>query len=196
MIGGYAIEAFTGTTRLHGDLDIAVFRRDVPALQEHLGGQFHLWSVGSGSLRPLLFPDAGIHAPELPNWAGQVWIRRKSTEPWLIDVVTTKDRAGMWTSRLDPDLALPLEDVVWVPEEGPFAGMHVQRPEFVLAHKARHDNPKDRSDLQLTLPLLDGRARAVLCDLLARWHPGHEWLRKIADHEARREFTSDLRRQS
>jgi hypothetical protein len=154
-----------------------------PALHEHLGGRFHLWSVGSGSLRPPLFPAAGIHTAELPQWAGQVWVRRRSTEPWLVDVVTTKDRDGRRTSRLDPDLALRLEEVVWVPEAGgPLAGVRVQRPEFVLAHKARHGEPKDQTDLESTLPLLDARALASLHDLVARAHPGHPWLARIASH--------------
>lgn len=183
IAGGYAIEAFTGRTRFHGDIDVAVFRRDVPALQEHLGGEFHLWSVGSGSLRPLLFPSAGIHTAELPKWAGQLWLRRRSTEPWLVDVLTTKDRDGRWTCRLDPDLALPLEEVVWVPRSGSWAGVRVLRPEFVLAHKARHDKPKDQADLEWTLPLLDARSRTMLSDLIARAHPGHSWLERIAAHD-------------
>ena len=181
LVGGFAIDAFTGTPRTHGDIDIGIFRRDVPALHDHLGGQFHLWSAGSGSLRPLLYPEAGIDSPELPAWAGQLWVRRRSTEPWLVDVLTAKDRDGRWTSRLDPGVALPIEDVVWIPETGRFAGLRVLRPEFVLAYKARHDTEKDRVDLERTLPLLDTRSRESLHDLVATAHPGHVWLPMIAD---------------
>ncbi len=181
LAGGYAIDAFTGTTRPHADVDVGIFRRDVPALHDHLGDRFHLWSAGSGSLRPLRYPEAGIDPPEFPTWAGQLWVRRRSTEPWLIDVLTTRDRDGAWTCRLDPDLAVPLGEAVWVPETGRFAGLRVLRPEYVLAHKARHDNAKDRDDLERALPLLDDGSRTALLDLVATAHPGHAWLAAIAD---------------
>ena len=38
IVGGHAIEAFTGTRRPHEDVDLVIFSRHVPQLREHLRG--------------------------------------------------------------------------------------------------------------------------------------------------------------
>jgi hypothetical protein len=37
VVGGWAIEAFTGARREHEDVDVSILARDVPALREHVG---------------------------------------------------------------------------------------------------------------------------------------------------------------
>ena len=51
--GGWAVEAFTGTPRLHGDLDVECLRDDLALLRRHLAARYELWSAHSGSLTPL-----------------------------------------------------------------------------------------------------------------------------------------------
>lgn len=53
LVGGHAIEAFTGIPRPHEDADLGFFGRDIPELRRHFEGRYHLWSVDSGTLRPL-----------------------------------------------------------------------------------------------------------------------------------------------
>ena len=43
IVGGHAIEAFTGARRPHEDVDLVIFARDVPAFRAHLGVAFLLW---------------------------------------------------------------------------------------------------------------------------------------------------------
>ena len=76
IAGGFALDAFTGLTRSHDDIDIAVFRRDIPALRAHLGASYHFWAAGSGALRPLTAEE-----PQLPGWADQCWVREHSGAP-------------------------------------------------------------------------------------------------------------------
>jgi hypothetical protein len=168
IAGGWALDAFTGDTREHSDIDVAVFRRDVPALRAHLGGH-HCWAVGSGALRPLTADE-----PELPEWAGQCWVRDHAAAPWRADFVASPDRDGAWVFRRDPTVVRPLGEVVWHDR----SGIAYERPEITLAWKAKHRRPKDEADLARTWPRLDADAREWLRGTLSRLHPGHPWLER------------------
>ena len=53
LVGGWAIEAFTGAPREHEDVDLSILACDVPALRAHVGeDEWHLWSNDGGTLRP------------------------------------------------------------------------------------------------------------------------------------------------
>ena len=49
VAGGWAVEAFSGVHREHHDLDVAIFKCDVPALLDLVGARYDVWSVSSGS---------------------------------------------------------------------------------------------------------------------------------------------------
>jgi hypothetical protein len=170
VVGGWAIEAFTGVPRRHEDLDAMIWRRDLPAFRELLGDRFHLWGAGSGLLRPLddEFPD--LH-PE----AGQVWLRRDATSPWVLDCLVAEDRDGRWVSRRDPGHVAPLGEVTWVADDG----VRYQRPEVVLHHKALRHRPKDLADLRETRPLLEPGRVDWLRDAVRRLDPHHPWLTEL-----------------
>ena len=51
IVGGYAIEAFTGIEREHEDIDMCIFVEDVPAFRAHLEPRYHLWSNDGGTFR-------------------------------------------------------------------------------------------------------------------------------------------------
>ncbi len=59
-------------------------------------------------------------------------------------------------------------------------GLCYQMPEVTLAFKAAHQRPKDIADLEAALPLLDDDAKAWLSQTIARLHPGHDWLERLA----------------
>ena len=169
IAGGVAIEAFTGVHREHEDIDISIFRRDVPRLRLALDGRYHVWSAAVGALRPVndRFPD--IH----PD-ADQVWLREHAMAPWRADVVVNPDREGLWVSRRDPEFAAPLSTVTWVRD-----GVRYLRPEIGLSFKAKQLRPKDQHDFAAALPLLDERAREFLADYLARKEPEHPWRERL-----------------
>jgi hypothetical protein len=175
--GGWAIDAFTGKPRGHKDIDVALFRRDVPALRRHAAGRFHLWAVGSGALRPL--DDA---RPRIPGWAGQLWVREHAAAPWLLDVLLNPGGPRRWVFKRDRSIALPLEVATWVASDG----IRYLRPELVLAHKLRHARPEDDLDLHATLPLLGADARTRLSDIVVRLEPSHRWRESIDAAATRR----------
>jgi Aminoglycoside-2''-adenylyltransferase len=175
--GGWAIDAFTGRTRPHKDVDVTVFRRDVAALRRHAAGRFDLWAAGSGALRPL--DDA---RPGVPRWAGQLWMREQATAPWLLDVLLNPGGPRRWVFKRDRSVSLLLDDATWVAPDG----VRYLRPELVLAHKLRHARPVDDEDLRATLPLLDASSLSRLHDVLVRLDPSHRWREPVDAASQRR----------
>lgn len=171
VVGGYAVEAFTGVARPHEDIDVAFFFEDVPKFREFIGDRYHLWSAGSGTLRPL-----DDHFPDLPPWAGQIWMREHAAAPWLIDFNLQHKEDGLWVSKRDPGHRLPLEEASWRHNDG----VRYQNPEIVLLHKALEHRRKDDADLAATWPLLSPGQRGWLDEALARLYPGHPWLSLLA----------------
>ena len=167
VVGGYAIQAFTGRPRMHHDLDIGFFRSDLPVLCEHLGSDDDLWSVGSGLLRQINddFPD--LHAE-----SGQVWFRRHAWSPWLVDLLASPGQGDVWEHKRDPEFRAPLDEVTWADGDG----IRYLAPDLVLGMKARACRPRDDADFHATRDLLTDPDRARLREFLERFHPQHAWL--------------------
>jgi hypothetical protein len=172
IVGGWAIEAFTGHAREHEDVDLSILACDVPALRAHVGERWHLWSNAGGTLRPL-----DDRFPDVLDREGQIWVRAHAQAPWVIDLPLTPDTDGLWTSKRWPEHVAPVEAVTWVGADG----LRYLAPEIVLHFKARLARPKDDLDLARTLPLLDDARRAWLRDAVRRTEPGHRWLAVLDD---------------
>jgi hypothetical protein len=168
IFGGWSIDAFTGRSRAHEDIDVAVLRADLPALLEHLLPQHCVWSNAGGTLRPLRSPE------ELLDGCRQLWVRRDGASPWLFDVGLNPHEGDTWICARHPDLRLPMSEVIY--EEG---GIFYQRPEITLLLKAWRDLRKDREDLAAAVPLLAPDRVAWLRATLERTHPGHAWLTSL-----------------
>lgn len=167
IVGGWAIQAFTGVQRPHEDLDVCILARDVPRLVEHFLGTHHVWATGAGMLCPVLAVEQ-----ELPSWLHQLWVRHDASSPWLLDFIVTPDRGGKWIFQREPSYVDELERVTWLADDG----ITYQKPEITLAFKAALDRDKDWHDLNSTVPLLDPPARSWLADTVARLYPDHDWL--------------------
>ncbi len=171
IVGGWSIEAFTGVSREHEDIDLSLLACDLTAFREHVGDRWNLWSNHAGTLRP--FDD---RHPEVLDVQSQVWVRRSAADPWVIDLPITPDRDGLWTSKRDPAHVAPLEDVTWV--DG--GGVRYLRPEVTLLYKAVLHRPKDDRDLAVTWPLLGVAEQDWLREALGRLYPSHAWLQRVS----------------
>ena len=167
LVGGYALEAFTGAEREHEDIDVSMLACDAPALREFVGDRWHLWTIDNGALRPMT-----EQYPDLPTPESQIWVRRDSGSPWVIDLPVTPDADGLWRNKKLPDHVAPLDDVTWVTGDG----VRMLNPEIVLMFKARLERTKDRRDLAKTWPLLGEEQRAWLLETVETLFPGHAWL--------------------
>lgn len=175
VVGGYAVEAFTGIARHHADIDITIFRRDLPRLRRLVEGRLDIWSAGSGALRPV-----NDDWPEPHEGAGQVWLRAHAGAPWVADVILQEDQDGRWLSRRNPDHVADLDAVTWVAPDG----VRYIAPEIALEHKARLRRPKDEADLAAAWPLLSATQRRFVLDGARREAADHPWLTRLGDGEA------------
>ncbi len=172
VVGGWAIEAFTGAPREHEDVDVSILVRDVPALRAHVGDSWQLWNIADGALRPLTDRWPDVQHPE-----SQIWGRRHPTAPWAFDLPLTPDRDGLWTNKRLPDHVAPVEEVTWVAGDG----IRYLNPQIVLLYKSRNGpRVKDDRDLAHAWPLLEEPARAWLREKVALLQADHPWLDRMS----------------
>ena len=171
IVGGYAIEAFTGVRREHEDVDVVIWRRDLPEFVEMVRDRYHVWSVGAGTLRPI-----NDDWPEPHDLSGQVWLREHSGAPWVLDCLFNDDADGRWVSRRDESWTAPLEEVTWVADDG----LRYMNPEVVLYHKAMQARPKDELDRDRAWPMLTPEKQEWLRGAISDFYGAdHAWLRNL-----------------
>lgn len=166
VVGGWAIDAFTGIGREHSDVDVSIFAADVPALRAHVGDRWHLWNLAGGDMRPLTDKHPDVFGP-----ASQLWVREHGDAPWAIDLPLTPDTNGLWANKYFPEHTARLDDVTWVADDG----LRYLNPEVVLLFKARLHRSKDQYDLDRTWPLLSHHQQTWLRDAVRRYYPDHPW---------------------
>lgn len=169
IVGGWAIEAFTGQSRHHDDIDVGFFRADLPVMLAHLSPTVCVWSNASGTLRPLTRPD------DLLTDCRQLWVRRDGSSPWLMDLAMTPHDGDTWISPHDDAVRLPVDAALFQAGDGVF----YLRPEIVLSFKARAHRPQDETDFDAVLPLLEPARRSWLHDAIARKRPDDPWLERL-----------------
>jgi len=175
LVGGWAIEAFTGAPREHEDLDVSMLACDVPAFREFIGDRWHLWTVADGSLRPLIDRFPSLPAPDC-----QIWVRRDGSSPWVMDLPVTPDVDGRWQNKRFADHIVDLDEATWVGDDG----VRALNPEIALLFKARLERRKDRRDFDRTWPLLDERQRTWLRESIETLLPDHAWLELVGTGDA------------
>jgi len=166
VVGGHSIEAFTGVTRFHEDIDLVVYTEHVPQLREQFRGVFHLWSNYGGTFR--IIDD---EHPEPLHPLSQVWMRVDARSPWRIDCPLNPSRDGRWVSKRDDSFVADLEEVTWVAADG----VRYLNPEVTLMFKAKFARAKDEIDLANAWPLMSEEQRSWLREAVRRTYPGHAW---------------------
>ena len=172
VAGGWAIEAFTGVSRAHDDIDPSVLRSDLPLLRRHLAGHLDVWAASGGALSPML-PDDNPHGAAdevLPADCSQVWTRPSASGPWEFDVLLDAGTADEWVYKRDPRIRMPMSEALWESD-----GILFIQPEIQLLYKAKGRRAKDQADFDTTLPRLDDHRRHWLADALDRTIPEHPW---------------------
>ncbi len=169
VAGGWSAELGAVPRRFHEDLEVAVPRRDLPALRDWLR-DYHLWDTHQAALR-LVTPDL-----ILPVDHEQLWMRRDAYSPWLLDLMLTPVDGGTWFYKRDQRVSRPIESVIRAGADG----IPNQRPEITLLFKARRRWEKDELDFAAVVPELDASDRAWLRDAIALTEPArHPWLARL-----------------
>ena len=141
VFGGWAIEAFTGRSREHEDVDVGVLRADLPALLDHVLPTHCVWSNLSGTLRPLRTPD------ELPDGCRQLWVRKDGASPWLFDVGLNPHDGDSWICVRDNTIRLPMERAPVPPKPARRAPVLAKRAYRILVIEDNRDAAKSMKKL-------------------------------------------------
>lgn len=169
IAGGWAVEAFTGVHRHHGDLDPSIPRHELARLRHHLAGRLDVWSADQETLRVLLPGDIGQDS--LADSCENVWVRSSGAEPWEFDIILMDVTDDTWIFKRDARIRRRLDDIVWCVDGVPYL-----RPEVQLLHKAAGLRPQDQADFDATVSLLDPTDRRWLRDAIEFTHSIHPWL--------------------
>jgi hypothetical protein len=169
IVGGWAVDAFTGIPREHEDIDVAFFRADLSVVLARLSPELCVWSNLSGTLRPLR------RAEDLLDGARQLWVQRDGDSPWLMDLAMTPHDGDTWISPRDERIRRRLDDATFVAADG----TRYLRPELVLFMKARSPRASGERDFATILPMLDPERRDWLREAIELVHPGHRWLDRL-----------------
>ncbi|APE34049.1 hypothetical protein BOX37_08740 [Nocardia mangyaensis] len=169
IAGGWALDLFAGAiSRAHEDIEIAVPRTDFPQIAAAFP-EYRWDVVGGGRLWPY---ERAAADPELH----QTWLRDPFTGTYHLDVFREPHDGDTWICRRDPSITLPYSQLILTSS----ARIPYLIPEVVLLFKAKAHRPKDDTDFHRVLPLLPPTRLARLNTWLAKVHPGHPWLTRIA----------------
>ena len=167
MAGGWAVDLFVRRlTRLHKDIEIALFRHDQSALQEHLAG----WSLRKvvDHRRVSWLPGEWLTLPVHE-------IHGRGPEGQALEILLNEYDRGRWVFRRDSAITRPAKLIYARSAEGvPFL-----RPEIVLLYKSRGAGPDDHADFEQAVGLLDHESRTWLGAAVRRHVPGHRWLHDL-----------------
>ncbi|WP_128800967.1 MULTISPECIES: hypothetical protein [unclassified Streptomyces] len=168
VAAGWALDLFRGEqTRPHGDLEIAVPSTAFPEVRDRFPE--YVWdAVGSGRV----WAAAGATTLAATH---QTWLRDPATGRFLFDVFREPHEGGTWICRRDESLRLPYDSII----ERTRDGIPYLVPELVLLFKAKAARPKDETDFEGTLPLLNEVRRGRLGAWLDRLYPGHPWSKRL-----------------
>lgn len=170
IAGGWAIDAFTKTSRVHGDLDIGVPRTDLEDFIEFVSPHLDVWAA-AGSLTPI-FPG---RRTQIPSQCSNLWLRTSGADPWQYDVMLENVQDETWIYKRDSNVTRPLADCLWTEN-----GITYLRPEIQLLLKAKHPRPKDTEDFERCLPRLETTSRTWLTQKLLAERPHHPWLKQLS----------------
>ncbi len=172
VAGGWAIDLYLNEqTRTHGDIEIAIPRREQYLLYEFLekwelnyveSGAFKAWKAGHW----IELPIHEIHA---------------TLDGFHLEILFNEITSERWYFRRDPAISLPLDKTI-IKNEG---GIPILCPEAVLLYKAKHNEEKDLHDLKHTLQKLAKDSMGWLHKSIAYIHgKEHPWLAIIEEEKS------------
>ncbi len=181
VAGGWAIDLAIGVvTRAHDDIDVSVFRQELPAIRSHFG-DWDLRVVSHGEMRrwngePLAPQEHQLWArfDKGPRPTGVVDF---SMDPTFFELLIEDQMDGQWTYRRDPAVKRPLAEFGRTTQGIPFVGPAIQ-----LLYKSKPHpkyDAKNDVDFDRCWPHLSQGERVWLNDSLRLVSPGHRWLQRL-----------------
>lgn len=169
VAGGWAIDLFIGrTSRLHDDVDVAVFRED----QQAIHAFWPHWSkrkVVAGTLR--IWPRDEWLSPPIH----EIHMQSPDDPQQVMEFLLNERNGDQWVFRRHPAVTLPAQRLI----RAGAGGVPILAPNVVLLYKAKNPRPKDEADFQVAIPHLAAADREWLARALEIVQPDHHWLAKL-----------------
>jgi hypothetical protein len=177
VAGGWAVDLHLGrVTRAHGDVDVAVYRRDQAAVHAFLAARgWTFQKVTAGRLEPwdvaewLAPPVHEVHAAAPSGDA-------------RLELLLNEGDDLVWRFRKAPDVVVRARSLV---ERRSAGGIPFFAPEVPLLYKALTSDrrPADDTDFASALPTLGGEPRAWLREALRALASRHPWIAALGGDE-------------
>lgn len=170
--GGHALELHVGDQwRTHEDFDVGISRYQASQVYRWLK-DWEMYVAAAGRLSRW---DGGpLRADRGEN---NVRLRRSSDSAWVFDLTVGEGNEGQWIYRRDASVTRPWETAVLRTR----SGIPYLAPELQLLFKSKDPRPKDHTDAQRVIPVLNKRQRAFLAVHLVADHPWHRFLRTVTN---------------
>ncbi|MGJ8690489.1 MAG: nucleotidyltransferase domain-containing protein [Gammaproteobacteria bacterium] len=173
IAGGWALDLFLGReTRLHGDLDIGVLRRDVATVLRSLS-DWETFEAKDGALTPL------VHTTPSPG-VNSLWCRRVGAKSWKFEFMLDESDGEFWLYRRDSRIRRSVSDLV----HHTSSGIPYLAPEVQLLYKAKHTRSRDEADFQAVIAHLGEESRNWLRQSLVQTLPSHPWISVLESYSA------------
>jgi hypothetical protein len=172
ICGGWAIDLFVQrVSRIHKDVDIAIWRRDQLVLRSYLIAQG--WTLEK-AVAGQLFPWGEGEFLELPIHT--IWCSNASANPSFIEVLFNEVDDRCFRFRRALSITQALASAI-VPSQ---FGIPILAPEIVLLYKAKNASDEgNQHDFEVVLPHLEAIRRTWLKNALMELHPHHQWLAQL-----------------
>ncbi len=169
VAGGWAIDLFLEKeTRIHQDIEIAIFRKDQTALHDYFDG----WL-----LRKIVNGESVIwHRDEwltLPIHEAHCY--NEIAQPPQIEILLNESNETEWIYRRNENIRRSLVKI----QLEASAGVKFLCPEIVLLYKSKNPRAKDEQDFQAVVKCLDAERKEWLKDAIKVSNSKHHWLRSL-----------------
>ncbi|MCY7348622.1 MAG: hypothetical protein LH614_20725 [Pyrinomonadaceae bacterium] len=169
VAGGWAIDLFLEKeTRLHQDIEIAIFRKDQAVLHDYFDGWL-LQKVINGEL-VVWHRDEWLTLP-----IHEVHCYKETAQPPQIEILFNESNKTEWLYRRNENIRRSLVKIQ--PESS--AGVNFLCPEVVLLYKSKNPRAKDERDFQAVVKRLDVECKEWLKDAIKVSNSKHHWLRSL-----------------
>ncbi|WP_101846654.1 nucleotidyltransferase domain-containing protein [Halobacillus sp. Marseille-P3879] len=166
VAGGWAIDLHIGEeTREHEDIEIAVFRDELPELSKWLNG-WNTYVVDHSQM---------IEGPvdeSLEEHIHEIHVHREEAN---LEILLNLKSRDIFKFRREPEITFPLSRMNLRSEHG----IPYLNPEIVLLYKAKDTQEKDEEDFQAVFPFLNEQQKEWLKQALIIHQPKHPWLERL-----------------
>jgi hypothetical protein len=172
VTGGWAIDLFLNrVTRVHEDIEIAIYRKEQLILQRYL----HQWKLEKctphSDQKPMEW-KAGEYL-ELP--IHEIHASKKDEAISKFEILLNENDKSNWLYRRNPEINLKKHDVIRMST----AGIPILNPVIVLLYKSKNPEEKDNQDFKNSCLRLNPKDKAWLKASVKFLYPSHPWLKDL-----------------